>query len=102
MSGRSGTHELPAGGSDTPGDRFGHLVERRDDADFPFYNDVPAALSVKQWIILWASVIVGFAALVLIPQPNNFVGLNSPDPVRDDSAGCAGHGDKRSLACTVS
>lgn len=75
MSGRSGTHELPAGGSDTPGDRFGHLVERRDDADFPFYNDVPAALSVKQWIILWASVIVGFAALVLIPQPNNFVGL---------------------------
>lgn len=56
-------------------DRFGHLIERRDDADFPFYNDKPAALSVTQWIIVWASVAVGFLALVLIPQPNNFVAL---------------------------
>lgn len=75
MSGHSGTHEIPHDGTDQSNDRFGHLIERRDDADFPFYNDVPAALTVKQWIMVWASVVVGFAALVLIPQPNNFVAL---------------------------
>ncbi|MDI9914992.1 hypothetical protein [Rhodococcus sp. IEGM 1379] len=75
MSGRSGTHEIPTGETETPNDRFGRLIERRDDADFPFYNDVPAALTVKQWILAVSSVVVGFLAFVLTPQPNNFVAL---------------------------
>ncbi|SDD36006.1 CPBP family intramembrane glutamic endopeptidase [Rhodococcus tukisamuensis] len=72
MSGTTGAHALP---EQTAPERFGHLIERRDDADFPFYNDRPAALSVRQWLLLVASVVVGFAALVLIPQPNSFVAL---------------------------
>ena len=59
----------------TPGDRFGRLIERRDDVDFPFYNGVPIELSVGKWIIVWASVAVGFLALIFIPQPNNLVAI---------------------------
>lgn len=59
----------------TAGERFGHLIERSDEADFPYYNGKPTALSSKQWIIAVASVVVGFAALVLIPQPDNVVAL---------------------------
>ena len=59
----------------TEHDRFGRLIERRDGADFPFYNGVPVELSVGRWILVWASVVVGFLALVLIPQPDNFVAI---------------------------
>ena len=55
--------------------RFGKLIERRDDRDMPFYNGKPVEISTKQWILLWASVTVGFLALILIPQPNNLIGL---------------------------
>ncbi|MGW4332108.1 CPBP family intramembrane glutamic endopeptidase [Rhodococcus koreensis] len=41
----------------------------------PFYDGTPTALSTRQWILMWASVAVGFAALVLIPQPGNLVAL---------------------------
>ena len=59
----------------TEKDRFGRLIERRDGADFPYYNGVPVELSVGKWILVWASVAVGFLALILIPQPNDFVAL---------------------------
>ena len=59
----------------TAEDRFGRLIERRDDADFPFYNGVPIELSVGKWILVWASAAVGILALMFIPQPNNFVAI---------------------------
>lgn len=40
-----------------------------------FYNGTPTALSVRKWALAWASVAVGFAALVLLPQTDNFVAL---------------------------
>ncbi len=59
----------------TANDRFGRLIERRDDVDFPFYNGVPIELSVGKWILVWASVAVGILALMFIPQPNNLVAI---------------------------
>ncbi|MCD2443043.1 CPBP family intramembrane metalloprotease [Agromyces sp. SYSU K20354] len=59
----------------TEKDRFGRLIERRDGADFPFYNAVPVELSVGRWILVWASAAVGILALMFIPQPNNFVAI---------------------------
>ena len=59
----------------TAQDRFGRLIERRDGVDFPFYNGVPIELSVGRWILVWASVAVGFFALVFIPQPNDLVAI---------------------------
>jgi uncharacterized protein len=56
-------------------DRFGRLIERRDGADFPFYNGVPVELTVGKWIVVWVSVAVGFLALVFIPQPNNLAAI---------------------------
>ncbi|WP_405182362.1 CPBP family intramembrane metalloprotease [Nocardia sp. NBC_01377] len=62
--------------SPAPGaERFGHLIERRDDADFPFYDGEPTTLSVPQWILAWVSVAVGIAVLMFTPQPNNLVAL---------------------------
>lgn len=58
-----------------PQDRFGKLIERQDDADFPYYNGRPVTLTVAQWVAIWVACAVGFLALVLIPQPNNFVAL---------------------------
>ncbi|WP_137873029.1 CPBP family intramembrane glutamic endopeptidase [Rhodococcus sp. Q] len=69
------TREHPRHESAASTERFGHLIERDDNADFPFYNGKPTTLSVGQWITLWASVAVGFAALVLIPAPNDVVDL---------------------------
>lgn len=73
--GKSPTAGSPPGGDTAVGERFGHLIERRDNADFPFYNGKPAALSTNQLILAWASVAVGFAALVLLPDSNNVVSL---------------------------
>lgn len=46
-------------------DRFGMLVERPDDADFPFYNGNPVALSAGRWLLVMAAVVVGFGCLFL-------------------------------------
>ncbi|PWC03468.1 CPBP family intramembrane glutamic endopeptidase [Agromyces badenianii] len=56
-------------------DRFGRFIERRDGADFPFYNGVPVELSVAKWVLVWVSVAAGFLALIFIPQPNEFVAI---------------------------
>jgi membrane protease YdiL (CAAX protease family) len=56
-------------------DRFGKLIERQDGKDFPFYNDKPLGLAVWQWLVVWLSAAVGFAALVAIPQHSNVEAL---------------------------
>lgn len=56
-------------------DRFGRLIERRDGADFPYYNGVPVELSVVKWIIVWLSVAAGIAAIMFIPSANNLGAL---------------------------
>ncbi|MFD4468510.1 CPBP family intramembrane glutamic endopeptidase [Rhodococcus sp. NPDC058505] len=58
-----------------PSDRFGKFVERRDGKDFPYYTGVPVGFTVQQWILLWISVAVGFAALVTLPQSTPLVAL---------------------------
>lgn len=73
MNDRPGS--LTVSNKEATSSRFGPLIERRDGADFPYYNGVPVALSVWQWILVWVSVAVGFAALIFLPQPNNFVAL---------------------------
>ena len=64
MSTESATSATPIR-SLTEKDRFGRLIERRDGHDFPFYNGTPIELSVGRWILVWASVAVGFFALAL-------------------------------------
>ena len=59
----------------TENDRFGRLIERRDGADFPYYNGVPVELSTFKWIIVWLAVAAGFAALIFIPTPNDLGAL---------------------------
>ncbi|MFC9561200.1 CPBP family intramembrane glutamic endopeptidase [Agromyces sp. NPDC056965] len=56
-------------------DRFGRLIERRDGADFPYYNGVPVELSAVKWIIVWLAVAAGFAALLFIPTADNLGAL---------------------------
>lgn len=46
--------------------RFGKIIERRDGADFPFYNLLPSEIATWKWIVIILSCIVGFAALSLI------------------------------------
>lgn len=55
--------------------RFGRLIERRDGVDFPYYNGVPVALSVKQWIVVWIAVVVGYLTILFTPQLSNVVAL---------------------------
>lgn len=47
--------------------RFGPVIERRDGADFPYYNGRPTLISGQGWLIVVAAVIVGFTALVTLP-----------------------------------
>ncbi|UGT58046.1 CPBP family intramembrane glutamic endopeptidase [Nocardia asteroides] len=72
MSERADDAAVAAAGS---GDRFGKLIERDDSADFPYYAGDPVALSAGQWVLAWAAVAVGFAALVLIPASDNIAML---------------------------
>lgn len=65
--------KLPFLSKDT--DRFGKFIERQDGKDFPFYNDKPFGLAVWQWLVVWLSVFVGFAALTSIPQASNIDAL---------------------------
>ncbi len=75
MSNKHQSEERARHESAPSAERFGHLIERDDDADFPFYNGKPTTLSVGQWIAVWVSVAVGFVALTQIPAPNNVVDL---------------------------
>lgn len=55
--------------------RFGRLIERRDNADFPYYDGTPVRVSVGRWIIVWAACLAAFLVLSFIPQPNDIVAL---------------------------
>ena len=55
----------------TEKDRFGRLIERRDGADFPYYNGLPIEVSTVKWIIVWLAVAAGFAVLTFYPAANN-------------------------------
>lgn len=55
--------------------RFGPLIERRDGVDFPYYTGIPVALSLGQWLVVWTSVVAGFAVLLFLPAPNPVVAL---------------------------
>ena len=69
------SHRTPALRSLAPHDRFGRLIERADGVDFPFYNGSPVALSGAKWFLIWAATAVGYFALILIPQPNNWAAV---------------------------
>jgi uncharacterized protein len=57
------------------GSRFGHLIERADKVDFPYYNGIPVTLSVKQWILVLTAVVGSFLVLLFLPQPNSIIAL---------------------------
>ncbi len=44
-------------------DRSGRILERQDEADFPYYTGNPVALSGGQWLTVVAGVVVGFLVL---------------------------------------
>jgi uncharacterized protein len=58
-----------------PSGRFGRAIERRDDADFPYYDGVPIGVSFGRWITVWVACFVAFVALSLIPAPNDVIAL---------------------------
>lgn len=60
---------------DTPRDRFGPAIERPDGVDFPYYAGEPVGLRAWQWVLAWLAVAAGFAALVLLPQPDSVAAL---------------------------
>ncbi|WP_197412771.1 hypothetical protein [Arthrobacter sp. EpRS71] len=55
--------------------RFGRLIERDDGRDVPFYDGQPAEIATWKWIVVIVSCMVGFAALVLLPQNTNVIAL---------------------------
>ncbi|WP_022889166.1 CPBP family intramembrane glutamic endopeptidase [Agromyces italicus] len=59
----------------TDRDRFGTAIERRDGADFPFYDGVPIELTIWRWLVVWAACIAGFLVLTFFPQPGNVVAI---------------------------
>lgn len=77
MSEKAENAEVAGAETASSADRFGTLIERADDADFPYYAGAPVAMSAAQWVLAWAAVAVGFAALVLIPTSDN-IGMLVP------------------------
>ncbi|MER7070555.1 type II CAAX endopeptidase family protein [Terrabacter sp. NPDC000476] len=55
--------------------RFGRLVERQDNEDFPYYDGDPVEIPTWKWLVIIASCVVGFVVLTLLPQPDNIVAL---------------------------
>ena len=45
----------------TSPNRFGHLIERRDGLDFPYYTGRPVLISGGRWWLVIAAVAVAFA-----------------------------------------
>ncbi|WP_313812557.1 CPBP family intramembrane glutamic endopeptidase [Glutamicibacter sp.] len=46
--------------------RFGSIIERNDDADFPFYNLLPQKVETWKWLAIILASVAGFAALSFI------------------------------------
>lgn len=55
--------------------RFGRLIERNDERDFPFYNFLPAEIPTWKWIAIILSCIIGFAILLLVGFENQLLDL---------------------------
>lgn len=55
--------------------RFGRLIERRDGADFPFYNFLPAKVETWKWIVIILACILGFASVLFIYFENQILNL---------------------------
>lgn len=55
----------------TNNERFGILIEERNDVDFPYYNDKPVKVPIWKWIVAWASTFVGFLVLSFYPASND-------------------------------
>ncbi|WAP50577.1 CPBP family intramembrane metalloprotease [Arthrobacter sp. ATA002] len=58
-----------------PRSRFGRLIEGRDGRDFPYYNGDPVEVAAWKWWVIIAACAAGFAALTLIPAPDNVAGM---------------------------
>ncbi|GAA1847764.1 CPBP family intramembrane metalloprotease [Pseudonocardia ailaonensis] len=56
-------------------DRLGRLVERRDGADFPFYDGTPVGLSAGRWTTVCVACLVAFLVLSFVPAPNDLLAL---------------------------
>jgi uncharacterized protein len=66
-----------SGAAATPAERLGRLED--PNRDFPFYNGVPVALSGRQWGLVLAAIVMGFAVLVVpLPWPGGAVGAMVP------------------------
>lgn len=52
-------------------ERFGALIEERNDVDFPYYNGKPAKIAVWKWLVAWLGAFAGFLAVTLSPAQNN-------------------------------
>ena len=61
----------------TSNDRFGKLIEEKNDVDFPYYNDKPVQVPVWKWVVAWLGTFAGFLALSFIPAQNNVESLVS-------------------------
>lgn len=55
--------------------RFGRLLERRDDRDFPYYNGIPTEVATWKWGLIILSCAASFFALSVIPASNNVESL---------------------------
>ncbi|MCI2956308.1 CPBP family intramembrane metalloprotease [Agromyces atrinae] len=55
--------------------RFGTLLERRDDRDFPFYDGQPVEVAAWKWIVIILGCFAAFAVFVSIPADNNVSSL---------------------------
>jgi uncharacterized protein len=55
--------------------RLGRALERRDEADFPYYDGRPVGIPTGRWLVVWAACAVAFLVLALFPQPNASVAL---------------------------
>ncbi|WP_197410536.1 CPBP family intramembrane glutamic endopeptidase [Arthrobacter sp. EPSL27] len=55
--------------------RFGRLIERNDGRDVPFYDGSPVEVATWKWLLIIASCVVGFAALIFLPQETNVLAL---------------------------
>lgn len=50
----------------TTNNRFGKLIERNDNADFPFYNSEPVEIATWKWVVMILACATGMASLMLI------------------------------------
>lgn len=55
--------------------RFGRLLERRDDRDFPYYDAEPTEIAGWKWLLIVLSCGVGFLTLSTIPASNDLESL---------------------------